>query len=104
MIQGGDAHGTGTGSPGYVIPDEVWAGAKHDQPGLICMANRGPNTNGAQFFIMDGAASHLDKSYTIFGKCAPTSVVKTIANSPRQGDRATDPVKIEKITVARKGG
>ena len=54
MIQGGDPSGTGAGEPGYVIPDEIWAGAAHDQRGLLCMANRGPNTNGQQFFIMDG--------------------------------------------------
>src|SRR6201999_703357 len=68
MIQGGDPAGTGAGEPGYVIPDEVWAGATHDTIGQICMANRGPNTNGQQFFIMDGVAKHLDRGYTIFGK------------------------------------
>ena len=71
MIQGGDAKGNGSGEPGYVIKDELWEGAKHDRAGLLCMANRGPNTNGAQFFITDAAAAHLDTSYTIFGECAP---------------------------------
>src|SRR4051794_30253480 len=66
MIQGGDARGTGAGEPGYVIQDEVWPGAKHDRAGLLCMANRGKNTNGAQFFITDAAAAHLDGGYTIF--------------------------------------
>lgn len=102
MIQGGDPAGTGAGEPGYVIPDEIWEDARHDTPGQLCMANRGPNTNGAQFFITDGAPAHLDGGYTIFGHCTPQSVVKAIAESPRSGDRATDPVKIQKITVARR--
>ena len=101
MIQGGDPAGTGAGEPGYVIPDEIWEGAKHDQRGLLCMANRGKNTNGQQFFIMDGAAAHLDGGYTIFGKCTPDSVIEAIANVPVQGDRAVDPPKITKVTVRR---
>ncbi|MEZ4308115.1 MAG: peptidylprolyl isomerase [Polyangiaceae bacterium] len=72
MIQGGDAKKNGTGEPGYVIPDEVWEGATHDRPGLLCMANRGPNTNGAQFFITDAGPVHLDGGYTIFGECGPS--------------------------------
>ncbi len=101
MIQGGDPAGNGTGEPGYVIPDEVWAGAHHDERGLICMANRGPNTNGQQFFIMDGAAPHLDKSYTIFGKCGPDDVIEKIASVDVHGDRAVDPPKIKKVTIGR---
>src|SRR5262249_55623697 len=46
MIQGGDPEGTGAGDPGYVIADEIWPGATHDHAGQLCMANRGPNTNG----------------------------------------------------------
>ncbi|HWA78320.1 MAG TPA: peptidylprolyl isomerase [Polyangiaceae bacterium] len=101
MIQGGDPAGTGAGEPGYVIPDEVWDGAYHSQRGLICMANRGPNTNGMQFFIMDGSAPHLDSGYTIFGKCGPDSVIEKIADSKVQGDRAENPPKIQKVTVHR---
>jgi peptidyl-prolyl cis-trans isomerase A (cyclophilin A) len=102
MIQGGDPLGSGAGGPGYVIPDEVWEGAKHDERGLICMANRGPNTNGSQFFVMDGAAAHLDGGYTIFGKCSPDSVIQAIAAVDKRGDRAVDPAKIETVTIARK--
>ena len=101
MIQGGDALGNGTGEPGYVIPDEIWAGSKHDRAGQLCMANRGKNTNGAQFFITDGAPHHLDGGYTIFGSCTPTSLVSEIAKVPARGDRATAPVKIEKIVIKR---
>src|SRR4029079_10925379 len=82
MVQGGDPQGTGRGEPGYVFKDEKWAGAKHDRPGLLCMANRGPDTNGTQFFITDASTPPLDSSYTIFGECAPVSVVHAIANVP----------------------
>lgn len=102
MIQGGDPEGTGRGEPGYVIPDEVWPGATHNERGLLCMANRGPNTNGMQFFIMDGSATHLDRSYTIFGKCGPETVIEKIAASKVQGDRAVEPAKIEKVTISRR--
>jgi peptidyl-prolyl cis-trans isomerase A (cyclophilin A) len=102
MIQGGDAKGNGSGEPGYVIKDELWEGAKHNRPGLLCMANRGPNTNGAQFFITDAAAPHLDKSYTIFGECAPEQTIHDIA-AVKTGpmDRPLTPVTIKTVTVAR---
>lgn len=102
MIQGGDPKGNGSGEPGYVIPDEVWPGAHHNQRGQICMANRGPNTNGMQFFIMDGVASHLDSGYTIFGKCGPDDVIEKLASVEVQGDRATHPTKMKKVTIRRK--
>jgi peptidyl-prolyl cis-trans isomerase A (cyclophilin A) len=102
MIQGGDPSGTGAGEPGYVIPDEIWPGATHDQRGLLCMANRGPNTNGQQFFITDAAAPHLDKGYTIFGKCGPDAVIEKLASVPVQGDHSVDPTKIKKVVILRK--
>jgi len=102
MIQGGDPSGTGAGEPGYVIPDEVWPGATHDQRGLLCMANRGPNTNGQQFFIMDAAAKHLDSGYTIFGKCGPDAVIEKLASVPVRGDHSVTPSKIKKITIKHK--
>jgi peptidyl-prolyl cis-trans isomerase A (cyclophilin A) len=102
MIQGGDAKGTGSGEPGYVIKDELWEGAKHDRAGLLCMANRGPDTNGAQFFITDAAAAHLDRSYTIFGECAPVEVVHEIANVPTgAADKPQTPVMIKSVTISR---
>lgn len=102
MIQGGDPSGSGAGEPGYVIPDEIWPGAAHDQRGLLCMANRGPNTNGQQFFIMDGAARHLDGGYTIFGKCGPDAAVEKLASVEVQGDHSVKPTKIKRVTVKRK--
>jgi peptidyl-prolyl cis-trans isomerase A (cyclophilin A) len=102
MIQGGDAKKNGSGEAGYVIPDEVWAGATHDRAGLLCMANRGPNTNSAQFFITDAAAPHLDKGYTIFGECGPVDLVHKIAALETQGDRPKSPPEIKKVTITRK--
>jgi peptidyl-prolyl cis-trans isomerase A (cyclophilin A) len=102
MVQGGDPNKDGSGGPGYEIPDEIWEDAHHDQRGLLCMANRGANTNGSQFFIMDGAAPHLDGGYTIFGKCGPDDVIQKLSSAPTVGDRAVDPPEIKKVTV-RKG-
>ena len=102
MVQGGDPAGTGGGEPGYVIPDELWQGATHDRRGLLCMANRGPNTNGMQFFITDAKALHLDRSYTIFGECGPDAVIEKLASVEVRGDRSVNPTKIQKVTIKRK--
>jgi peptidyl-prolyl cis-trans isomerase A (cyclophilin A) len=107
MIQGGDAKGDGTGEPGYVIPDEMWQGGLHDRAGLLCMANRGPNTNGAQFFITDSdgpTVKNLDRihSYTIFGECTPVDTIHTLAGvetGPR--DKPKTPVLIKSVKIAR---
>jgi peptidyl-prolyl cis-trans isomerase A (cyclophilin A) len=103
MIQGGDPDGNGSGGPGYEIPDEIWEDAHHDKRGLLCMANRGANTNGSQFFVMDGPAPHLDGGYTIFGQCGPDSVIEKLASTPTRGDRAVDPPKISKVVIRRGG-
>lgn len=65
------------------------------------MANRGPNTNGAQIFITDAAAPDLDGNYTIFGECAPVSVVHDIASVPVAGARPADTVTIRSVTISR---
>lgn len=104
MIQGGDYMGTGSGEVGYTIRDELHPELKHDRAGLLCMANRGPHTNAAQFFITDGPAPHLDRSYTIFGECEPTELVSKIAAVPQSGppdNRPEDPVEIERVTIQR---
>jgi peptidyl-prolyl cis-trans isomerase A (cyclophilin A) len=103
MIQGGDPNRDGSGGPGFEIPDEIWEDAHHDQRGLLCMANRGPNTNGSQFFIMDGPAPHLDGGYTIFGKCGPEDVVQKLSSAPTVGDRAVEPPTIKKVTIRKAG-
>jgi peptidyl-prolyl cis-trans isomerase A (cyclophilin A) len=105
MIQGGDWAGDGSGGIYYTIPDEVH-GMKHDKGGLLCMANRGPNTNEAQFFITEAAAAHLDSSYTIFGSCTPTDLVYKIARVPQSGppnNRPLTPVVIDHVTIQRGG-
>jgi peptidyl-prolyl cis-trans isomerase A (cyclophilin A) len=101
MIQGGAPLGDPSGGPGYAIDDEVWPGATHDRAGLLCMANAGPNTAGSQFFITDGAATHLDKSFTIFGECAPLATIHALAAWPVAGDKAIDPPVIRTITISR---
>jgi peptidyl-prolyl cis-trans isomerase A (cyclophilin A) len=102
MIQGGDAKKNGTGEAGYVIPDEVWEDANHDRAGLLCMANRGKNTNSAQFFITDAAAHHLDGGYTIFGECGPEELVHKLASVEVRGERPAAPPAIKSVKISRK--
>jgi len=65
------------------------------------MANRGPDTNGMQFFITDGAPRHLDGGYTIFGECKPGEVIEKLASVPVKGQLAVTPTKIVKVTIKR---
>lgn len=103
MIQGGDPKGNGTGEPGYVIPDEIWEGSRHDERGLLCMANRGKNTNGVQFFILDAPTPHLDGGYTIFGRCDPGEVIEAIAGAPVGGPQSApvEPPRIHRVRIER---
>ncbi|MDR0474955.1 MAG: peptidylprolyl isomerase [Treponema sp.] len=94
MIQGGDPQGNGSGGPGYKFPDEIVPSLKHDGPGVLSMANAGPNTNGSQFFITHKETPWLDGKHTVFGKVVQG---QNIVNAVRQGD------KIEKIVIIRNG-
>jgi len=86
MIQGGCPKGTGTGGPGYQFDDEPSALAlKHDGPGVLSMANAGPDTNGSQFFITHIKTDWLDGKHAVFGKVADDDSM-AVVNAIRQGD------------------
>ncbi len=102
MLQGGDPMGNGSGGPGFTFKDEFHLDLRHTKGGLLSMANRGPNTNGSQFFVTEKDTPWLDDGHSIFGACAEVDLVKTITGVPKTGSRPNTPVVIKTMTFYRK--
>ena len=110
MIQCGDpgsrhkelAGEWGRGNPGYKFEDEFHPELRHDGPGVLSMANSGPNTNGAQWFITERATAHLDKKHSVFGKVVSgMDIVSKIARTPATRDRPNEDVVVQRVELFR---
>ena len=102
MIQGGDPLGTGTGTPGYEFADEFRPDLVLDKGGVLAMANRGPATNGSQFFITEKETPWLNGRHTVFGQCDNVDLVKKMGRVPADGrNRPNDPITLKKVTIQR---
>lgn len=99
MIQGGDPLGNGTGGPGYRFTDEFVRELKFDRPGLLAMANSGPNTNGSQFFITEVPTPWLTGKHTIFG-----TVVSGQELVPQIARAGNGTVRLDKVSIERVEG
>jgi cyclophilin family peptidyl-prolyl cis-trans isomerase len=101
MAQGGDPLGNGTGGPGYQYAGEFSPSAKHDVPGVLSMANAGPNTDGSQFFLTFTATPHLDGKHTVFGKVASgIDVVRALEKAGSPSGGTSERLEIKKAAIA----
>lgn len=104
LIQSGDPTGRGTGGPGYRFRDEIVPGLSFDRPGVLAMANQGPNTNGSQFFITEKREPSLNRGFSIFGRVVlGMDVVSAISSVPTNDNKPEEDVHLRSVKIIRRG-